>query len=227
MAWCWTSDKPLSKPMVTQFRVHICGFRGRWDIRPCYNLVLLHINDTSIYCIQSDTFKGRTWMLLSSHSRPQLNILGLEHTGYYFGDDIYKCIFLNENSYVLIKISVTFVHGSPMTSSQHWFRYDLAITRWQATWINVDWDAWCHMESPGHFQLPSRQTMAVTCEQFGKIGPIPTRAHYIMWLHLYKLIYESLLFQVWVPQREPRQLRMSSVISSPHPCHRVALHNKM
>ena len=43
-------------------------------------------------------------------SEIQLNTLRARQNGRHFPDDIFKCIFLNENVLVLIKISLKFVH---------------------------------------------------------------------------------------------------------------------
>ena len=37
------------------------------------------------------------------------NILGPRQGCYVFADDIFKCIFLNENAWILLKISLKFV----------------------------------------------------------------------------------------------------------------------
>ena len=44
------------------------------------------------------------------------NTLRPRHNGRHFADDILKCIFLNENVWILIKISLTFVTKSPINS---------------------------------------------------------------------------------------------------------------
>ena len=40
----------------------------------------------------------------------QFNTLRPRQNGCHFADDIFKCIFLNENIWILIKISLKFVH---------------------------------------------------------------------------------------------------------------------
>ena len=42
--------------------------------------------------------------------------LGPRHNGRHFSDDIVKCIFLNENIWIPIKISLTFVPRGPMNN---------------------------------------------------------------------------------------------------------------
>ena len=50
-------------------------------------------------------------MLLSN-----LNTLRPRQNGRDFTDDIFKCIFLNENIHILIKISLKFVHKGPINN---------------------------------------------------------------------------------------------------------------
>ena len=63
-----------------------------------------------------------TWMLAFLTStqkcfRPQcVNTLRLRQNGRRFPDDIFKCIFLNENSPISIKISLKFVPKSPINN---------------------------------------------------------------------------------------------------------------
>ena len=43
-----------------------------------------------------------------------LNILRLRRDGRHFPDDIFECIFLNENVWTLIKISLKFIPKGPV-----------------------------------------------------------------------------------------------------------------
>ena len=43
-----------------------------------------------------------------------INTLRLRQNGRHFPDNIFKWIFLNENVYILVKISLKFVHGGPI-----------------------------------------------------------------------------------------------------------------
>ena len=45
-----------------------------------------------------------------------INTLRLRQNGRHFADDIFKCIFLNENIHILIKISLKFVHKGPINN---------------------------------------------------------------------------------------------------------------
>ena len=57
----------------------------------------------------------RMWMSqqTSSNRESSLNTLGWRQNGCRFPDDIFKCIFLNENVWILFKISPRFVSSSP------------------------------------------------------------------------------------------------------------------
>ena len=50
------------------------------------------------------------------------NTLKPRQNGRHFPDDIFKCIFLNENVWILIKISLNFVPRVKLTMFQHCFR---------------------------------------------------------------------------------------------------------
>ena len=44
------------------------------------------------------------------------NTLGPRQTGRYFPDDIFKCIFLNENVWISMKVSLNFVPTGPINN---------------------------------------------------------------------------------------------------------------
>ena len=56
----------------------------------------------------------------------QVNTLRLRQNGWNFEDDIFKCIFLNENFCILIKISLKFVPKGPI--------YNIPATFWIMAW---------------------------------------------------------------------------------------------
>ena len=49
------------------------------------------------------------------------NILRPRHNGRHFPDDIFKCIFLNENAWILITIPLKFVPKGPINNIQALF----------------------------------------------------------------------------------------------------------
>ena len=50
-------------------------------------------------------------------SASKVNTLRPRQNGRHFADDIFRCIFLNENFYILIKISMKFVPKGPIDNS--------------------------------------------------------------------------------------------------------------
>ena len=51
-----------------------------------------------------------------------INTLSLRQNGCHFSGDIFKCIFLNENIWISIKISLSLFLRIQLTIFQHWFR---------------------------------------------------------------------------------------------------------
>ena len=71
--------------------------------------------------------------------------LRLRQHGWHFADNLFKCILLNENIRISIKISLKFVpKGLYLTILQHWFRKWLSTNRrWAIIWISDGLDYWC------------------------------------------------------------------------------------
>ena len=51
--------------------------------------------------------------MLSPHALP-LYSSPPEQNGHHFAEDIFRCIFVNENFYILIKVSLKFVPKGPI-----------------------------------------------------------------------------------------------------------------
>ena len=56
-----------------------------------------------------------------SNMRQSLNTLRLRQNGRHFPDDIFKCIFFNENVWIFIKISLRLFLRVQLTIFHHWF----------------------------------------------------------------------------------------------------------
>ena len=56
------------------------------------------------------------WLVVQYLIHWGLNTLRLRQNGRHFADDIFKCIFLNENVIILIKISLKFVPNGPINN---------------------------------------------------------------------------------------------------------------
>ena len=54
------------------------------------------------------------WKPVTVRGHVQLNTLRQRKNGRHFADDIFKCIFLNENVWIPIKISLKFLHKGPI-----------------------------------------------------------------------------------------------------------------
>ena len=61
---------------------------------------------------------SRLGLQLSLHNilKPSVNTLRPRQNGRHFADDIIKCIFLNENVWISIRISLKFVHRGPINN---------------------------------------------------------------------------------------------------------------
>ena len=90
MACCQTSGNPLGKPMMGSHLTHCCitGAPSKWQI-----------------CTTNMTT-----------SRGPFNSLRLRLNRHPFADDIFKCIFLNENERILPRISLKFVLKVPINN---------------------------------------------------------------------------------------------------------------
>ena len=100
-----------------QFYVHsMCFIRSQlsnfdlpldsFDTRVCQ--WSLHITSKYQAC-----FMTNYW---NTESVDGFNTLRPRQNGRHFADDIFKCIFLNENSRISIKISLKFVHKDPINN---------------------------------------------------------------------------------------------------------------
>ena len=144
MAWRWIGDKPLSEPMLTRFSdAYMIGREYRnifafhitsWHLDGTCNLNTYPWNPMT--CIAHNKYHGcwclgdvRSWRI-SSHNfdlvlpeystfiirwiytlRPRQEIR-------HFADDIFTCIFFNENCSILIKISLKYVRKGPIDNNR-------------------------------------------------------------------------------------------------------------
>ena len=94
-------------------------------------LVLTHHGIKTSYCLRKPgQHRFRSWLVALRHqamtwTKPMclntshyrsINILRLKQNGRRFADDVFKCIFLNENVCILIKISLKFVPDGPINN---------------------------------------------------------------------------------------------------------------
>ena len=129
MAWCWTHEKPLPKPMVAQ---HICGTRGRW-VKASRMLLAMMIYDVD----------GDWWLVYSKqanntgHGDKKLvwaqigNILQITSIPYWLDTK-----FLIDVK--TISIWESLVLGSLYGMSQRFFAQDILFT-----WIKMNLMNYC------------------------------------------------------------------------------------
>ena len=55
-----------------------------------------------------------SWLHIDCNNKEGFNTLWTIHNSHHFADDIFKCIFLNENLQILNKISLKFVPKGPV-----------------------------------------------------------------------------------------------------------------
>ena len=76
------------------------------------------------------------------------NTFRLRQNSHHFSDDVFKCIFLNENVWISNKISLKFVPKGSITISQHWFRKWLGTCQVTSHCLNQCWhDSLMHIYS--------------------------------------------------------------------------------
>ena len=67
--------------------------------------------------IQENASENVVWKMAAILSRPQcVNTLRPRQNGHHFMDNIFKCIFLNENILILIQISLKFIPKVPINN---------------------------------------------------------------------------------------------------------------
>ena len=88
-------NKPLSEPIMVSLQTHICVTRSQW----VKNMNFRYHPNT---CTQKSFPNEKNTFPKLTHLRPRQD-------GRHFPDDIFKSIFLNENTRILIKISLMFV----------------------------------------------------------------------------------------------------------------------
>ena len=80
---------------------------------------------------------------LSNYNVSCFNTLRQRQNGRHYPDDIFKWIFLNENIWIAMNISMKFDPNSPFNLFQHWFRSwlgtDQATSHYLKQWWVVYW----------------------------------------------------------------------------------------
>ena len=118
--------KPLSEPMLEYFNWTLWN-KFQWNFNRNSN-IFIHENEFESVVCEMAAILSRpqcvkqhiiTWIsgdpvhpTIICVIRPQwVNTLRPRQTGRHFADDIFKCILLNENAWISLKISLKFVPG--------------------------------------------------------------------------------------------------------------------
>ena len=81
-----------------------------------YDLILLSLIISKIKAMDSFCMRNLWRNLISKHLLWKLNTLRPRQNGRHFAGGIFKCIFLNENAWISIKISLRFVPQGPINN---------------------------------------------------------------------------------------------------------------
>ena len=87
----------------------------------------------------SDGSQGQLSPLWPKATSCAINTLRPRQNGRHFADDNFKCLFLNENVWNSIKISLKFVRKVQLTIFQHWFRWWLGADQATSHYLNQLW----------------------------------------------------------------------------------------
>ena len=79
-------------------------------------LGLYSLSKMTSYCQISWSLEAARYGSSGTHWWPNFGLVRLRQNGHYFPDDIFKCIFLNENMWILIKILLKFVPEGPINN---------------------------------------------------------------------------------------------------------------
>ena len=121
------------------------------------------------------------------------NTLRLEESGQRFADNIFKCIYWNENYFISIHISLKFVPCSPIDNESALVLIRAscrqAASYYLNTWTNIDRDPWCQTASIGLNELT-----LVMCRSQQSLHYNHTRWCSGFWLFKSWLAMSSLVF---------------------------------
>ena len=82
-----------------------------------------------------------------NQSHRSITTLRPKRNGCHFADNIFKCIFLNENVLILFKISLNLFLRIELTISQYWFRLWLGADQATSHYLNQWWLVYWHIHA--------------------------------------------------------------------------------
>ena len=77
-----------------------------------YGVSVVRIFQENWSCLNGTTISF--YIFSNKFRETRVNTLRLSQNGHHFANDIFKCIFLNENVWISIKISPKFIHKGPI-----------------------------------------------------------------------------------------------------------------
>ena len=148
----WTKDE------YCEFLLHV---PGKNSVRFVFDMIII----AAIYA-PVDEDKWLDWrhiILPSGRYMMHINTLRPRANGCHFGNDIFKCIFFNENVFCLIfpwSLSLKF----QLTIPQHWFRKWLGTNQATSHYLNHWWLDYRRIHtSPSLNQLSRRDHIDISC----------------------------------------------------------------
>ena len=70
-----------------------------------------------VTCSALSHYLNWCWLIVNWTSDNKFNILRPRQNGRHFADDMFKCTFVNKNVWILIEISLTFVHKGSINNN--------------------------------------------------------------------------------------------------------------
>ena len=111
---------PVNSPHKGQWRGAlmfslICAWTNGWVNNPDIGNLRHHCTHYDITVMSNDESVSWDLTILLNTLRPRQN-------GHHFADHMFKCIFLNENVWIQIEISLKFVHKGPINNNPALFQ---------------------------------------------------------------------------------------------------------
>ena len=112
-----------------------------------------------IYVFLALSHRFVTWV-------PDVNTLRPRQNGRHFADDIFKCIFLNENVWIGLIFNWSLFLWFELTIFQHWYRWWLGAEQATTHYLNQWWlFYWCIYASLGLNKLTWRSWINGFCKK--------------------------------------------------------------
>ena len=119
MSWCRTGNKPWSNADTVHWHIYTAfggdEFLSEYFFNTIWVVHFINITDCAlIWCWISTNYVNKALIKCSFHA--YFNILRPRQNGRHFPYDIFKCIFVNGNVWISIRISMKFVPKGPINN---------------------------------------------------------------------------------------------------------------